>query len=94
MEVCFSQYAIAMNTGIANSVIMFMWFAEEAFATPMQMKSVSEARLLESESTAKNYIKTFETMDKSYKGKLFIVPIKCQATLPGITFVNPSFQKK
>lgn len=94
MEICFNQYAIGMNVGAVNQVIMYLWFAEEAFATPMQMKTVSEARFLESDANARNYIKTFETADKSLKGKLFVITVKCQAILPGTTFINPSSQKK
>jgi hypothetical protein len=93
MSTCFNQYVIGMNVGTVSQVIAYFWFAEEAFATPMPMKTVSEARFLESEATAKNYISTFETMNRSLKGRLFIIPIKCQAMLPGSTFVNPSSQK-
>jgi hypothetical protein len=33
------------------------------------------------EELAKNYIKVFEVMDKRYKGRLFVVPVKCQLAL-------------
>ena len=98
MTMCFNQYVIGMNTGNktsnGSSEITYLWFAEVALASPMQMRSPSEARFLEDQAIANSYIKSFEAMDSSYKGKLFIVQIKCQAVLPGSTFLNTSSQKK
>lgn len=87
MNISFTQHIIGMKNGKKNADgsdnVSYLWFAEQALALPMLMQKPEEARLLESESVAKSYIRSFETMDKSYVGRLFIVYVSCQARLSG-----------
>jgi hypothetical protein len=86
MSISFTQYVIGMRTNVVSNTgvhaVTYLWFAEQrASAYPAEVLNPSEAKFLGSEDLAKNYIKVFEIMDKRYKDKLFVVPVKCQVVL-------------
>lgn len=82
MTIRFNKFIIGMNHGTSlttGKVLMtYFTFSERGMALPVQVKSPSEARMIDSMEIAKNHMKVFEMLDTSYKGKLSVVTVKCE----------------